>query len=362
MKVIYKQITPSSCYILLILSFTLLSLFSQSSFGQEKTLTILNWQHYISPKVVKIWEKKSGNNVKFIYYDEEYQRDLILTDAKELNIDIVLMNTSPITALSEAKIISKIDTSKVPNIRHITPSHRQHCSQYAIPYSWGSLGIVYRKDMFTTPPSTWKDLFMPKKHLEKHVGMLRDMEYPFSAVLKMLGHPINTTDVNHLKQAYDILIKQAPKVLTYDYAISFIESGVKTDSLYMSLAYSGDHKTLNGIEGQDNWSYIIPQEGTTFWLDCWTLINSSKKKNTAYDFINFINLPHIAAMNSEAIHVATSNIQAKKLQSKAFANNPVIYPTETVLESSEFITIVKPKDRDIRRNILRAILKAHESE
>ena len=69
------------------------------------------------------------------------------------------------------------------------------------------------------------------------------------------------------------------------------------------------------------------------------------------NFLNFINQPRWAAKNAEEMYFATPNKSAKKHLSKEHLNNPVIYPSKTLLQKSEMHTELTAKANRLRARI-----------
>ena len=62
---------------------------------------------------------------------------------------------------------------------------------------------------------------------------------------------------------------------------------------------------------------------------------SRLKKLAAEMYINFLNEPEIAAANIEYIHYSTPNDAALALLDEETRNNPIIYPSDEILENTE---------------------------
>ena len=45
--------------------------------------------------------------------------------------------------------------------------------------------------------------------------------------------------------------------------------------------------------------YIVPTDGTLFWLDTWVIFNEAPHPNAAYAFLNFIHDPEVQAKETE---------------------------------------------------------------
>ena len=341
--------------------FLTLTLISKGTVRSE-TLSVLTWEQYISPEVVMNWEKKSNYKVKFIYYDSDAKRDLILAEADELKIDIVVTDSEPLIKGMYDKTIYPI-RDLITNSHTIDNKYLEQCSERGIPYFWGTLGIVYRKSAFSDiKPTSWADLFQPDEDLRKKIGMFQDFQETLVGPLKLSGNSISSSDRSALQSAFNILINQSPYVLTYDYIITFLSSADPSKkNLVMALAYSGDEVALNEIEGGGDWEYLVPREGTSLWLDCISVLSRSQIKDVAVDFIDFINETEQAAINSQYLELPSAQKKAREMLKQQDGLDPYFYPEDNTIAKSEYFKEISPDQENQRRKILRAVEKAYET-
>ena len=175
------------------------------------------------------------------------------------------------------------------------------------------------------------------------------------APLKLAGASINTANTHELKAAYEVLLKQKPHVLTYQYAISFVQEAANADQLHMAFAYSGDQYSLNGDNEDGPWQYIIPKEGTSIWIDCLSVVASSKKEKAARQFINFLHQADMAALNANEVGSATVNREARKLLDKETLADSGLYPHPNIIKNSDFYQMISDKNLRQRNRIIKAV-------
>ena len=58
--------------------------------------------------------------------------------------------------------------------------------------------------------------------------------------------------------------------------------------------------------------YIIPEDGTLYWMDTWVIFKDAPHPNAAHAFLNFIQDPQIQAQETVTNRYATPNDEAKK--------------------------------------------------
>ena len=332
----------------------LLLAFSRS---QADELVLLNWDEYLADEVVTAFQHETGHTIRSVIYDSDEQRDEILSSSSGNEFDLVVIDSMAAQLFGNNHLLEKIVRQKIPSLDHIDPRWRESCGRYGVPYFWGTSGIVYRSDKLQQKPDSWADLLVPTDALKGHVGMHLDFYDTLVPPLKMAGASINTENTQQLKAAYELLLKQKPHVLTYQYAISFMQEAHNKDQLHMAFAYSGDQYALNGDDEDGPWHYVIPKEGTAIWIDCLSVVATTTKKMAAFQFIEFINRPNIAALNANEVGSATVNMAALKLLHKEILEDTSLYPAQKTIENSEYYRLLSDANLRQRNRIRRAIAK-----
>ncbi|OBZ92851.1 spermidine/putrescine ABC transporter substrate-binding protein [Pararhizobium polonicum] len=323
--------------------------------GRAETLNLLIWESYIDQKILDRWTDKTGIAVHQIFYDSSDARDEILSDPAS-NIDLAVVGETTADLFGKRGILEPLTESNAPSMKDYKPEWTSRCAGYAMPYLWGTMGIAYRSDMVKTTPASWSDLMSPAPELKKHVAMYDDHNEAFIAPLALLGKSINTNDSETLKAAFELMKKQAPFVLTYDYVITAIQNPEFRDNIYMAIAYSGDQHVLNDKAGTAGvWRYVVPKEGTLSWLDCMAVNAASPRKQLALQLLDFIGSPESAASNATALNMPTASDRALDLIAADMRSNREIYPPAEILAKSQYQTELSVQSIQTRRRIISAM-------
>ena len=313
----------------------LLSSVSFTSLVTAQELVFYNWEDYIAPAAISQFEAESGHTIKVLIYDRDNERDTVLASGRAEGIDLVIID-SVSTRLFGKNALLYSQQKTFPDFKDSIQSQwRDSCGNYGVPYLWGTLGIVYRKDIVIPAPSSWSEILSPRAQHRQHLSIHLDSNDTLAPALKILGLSINTEKTDDLKAAYKLLLEQKKHVTTYNYIISYNANPENAEKIHLALAYSGDQQVLNNAESGDNWGYVVPKEGTSIWLDCLAVLSSSKHKKAAAEFIAFINRPKIAALNAEYLWVATPNIGAFEYLGAEFLDDETVFPSQKTLDKSE---------------------------
>jgi len=256
-----------------------------------------------------------------------------------------------------------ISESMVPNIANIDKRWKESCGNFGVPYFYGTVGILYDITQNASPPNSWADLLSPSKEHQGHVGMIKDMTDTLIPPLLYLGYNLNSEKEDELKKAYQLLRQQAPYVASYDYVLTAVqEKGDRKQTIHLALGFSGDQYTLNDLTGTDNWSYVIPQEGTALWVDCISIPRQSTNQKSALAFLNYLSTPQVAADNTEDIYSPTTISAARKLLSNETANDTDLFPEEEELSNAQMYRILSDSNLQLRRRNLNTLVKQHDAQ
>lgn len=222
-------------------------------------------------------------------------------------------------------LVQKIDFTKIPNFAGIENTIKNPSfdptNEYSVPYFWGTLGIVYNDSMIKDKIDSWDDLWNEK--YKNQIIMYNSQRDSIAIALKKLGYSMNSTNMDELQEAKNELIKQ--KRLVYAYLTDDGRDVLVQGDAAIGVMYSGD--ALLMMNENKDLKYVIPKEGSNIWYDSFVIPTSSKNKEGAEKFINFMSRPDIAALNAEyCVGYTSPVIKAKDLLPEEIKNSYVAYP------------------------------------
>jgi spermidine/putrescine transport system substrate-binding protein len=125
------------------------------------TLTVYGWTDELAEDVFVDFTAATGIKVESITYEstEEAVENLRSGQA----YDVVVIENRFIPSLVKEGLLATIDRSRLPNFRNISLNFRDLMydpgNRYAIPYSWGTTGLLVRTDLVAEPVRHWADLW-----------------------------------------------------------------------------------------------------------------------------------------------------------------------------------------------------------
>lgn len=320
--------------LLLILVGVLISI-SISACGKgvdKKTLNVYNWGDYIDPSVIKDFEKEY--NIKVNYSTFDTNEDMyVKVKSGGTSYDVLFPSDYIIEKMIREDMLLKLDMNNIPNYKYIDDKFKNlefdPNNEYSVPYMWGTVGIIYNKNMVKEDVDSW-DILWDEKYSDQ-ILMLNSQRDSIAVALLKLGYSMNTRDLNELEEAKELLVKQKP--LVYAYVGDEVKDMMIGEEAAMAVVWSGDAVFMK--EQNENLEYAVPKEGTNLWFDNIVVPNTSKNKEEAELFINYLCKPEIALKNTDYIGYSTPNEGAYKLLPVELQEDEDAYPKDEDLVKTE---------------------------
>lgn len=301
----------------------------------SEQVVVYNWGEYIDPDVLTQFTEETGIEV---IYDEFETNETMYpkVEAGAVAYDLVCPSDYMIKRMLDNDLLAKINFDNVPNIKYIGQTYLDQSKQfdptneYSIPYTWGTVGILYNKTMVDEPVDSWSILWDSK--YKDRILMQDSVRDAFGVALKSLGFSLNSTNIDELKQARDLLIKQKPLVQAY--VIDQVRDKMIGNEAAIGVIYSGE--AIYTQRENPNLEYVIPKEGSNIWFDSWVIPKNAQNKENAEKFLNFLCRPDIALKNFEYITYSTPNEGARELiEDEDIKNSTIAFPDLSELKNCE---------------------------
>jgi len=302
----------------------------------EGALYMYNWADYVDPENIETFKERFG--ITEFTYDTYASNDELLTKLQGGATglyDVGAPTAEFVPAMVEQGFIQKIDWSKVPNQRYINEQFKglwwDPNDEYQLPKDWGTTGIAVRTKVVQEDVSSWKKFF---EVAPKYSGRIVIVDSPgdvFVAPLKALGYSLNSVDPKELEEARKLLMDLAPHVLALD--SDTYDQKLRTEEAVLGLTWTGGVADLRDEEETKDTQYIIPSDGTLYWMDTWVIFSDPPHPEAAHAFLNFIHEPDIQAKETVTNRYATPNDEAKKLVPEEILNDPTVFVPQEVFDS-----------------------------
>ncbi len=342
----------------------LLAFFELPAFGQTRVVNVLGWSDYVDPGVILDFTEETGIRVTYDSYNADAALEKRLKEGKE-TFDVVIVSAPVLSKQIAAGAYMKLDGSRLPNRRNLWPEIMDLLSAYdignrfAVNYMWFTLGISYNLEKIRTsveaaaaprasarspaspPLDSWSALFKPdyrRKFSDCGIGVVDNPEFLLAIARRYLWSDWKSAaGLSHetdLKRAADMLgaILRDVKKLNASNYVSALANG----EICVAVGYSLDsyrardqaREAQNGVE----LAYVLPREGAPVMMDNLAILKSARHVAEAYQFINFLLRPEIAARNTNFTHAANGVPASKPLLDRNISGNKSVYPDAAVVE------------------------------
>ena len=348
-----RRILPAAMAIVVIAGGIFYS--SKEDLGGTNQVIVYNWGEYLDPEVITIFEEETGINVVY----EEFETNEIMypkVQSGAIAYDVVCPSDYMIQRMIENDLLTELNFDNIPNAKNIGAEYFKQSRQfdaenkYSIPYCWGTVGILYNKTMVDEPIDSWSVLWDEK--YKDNILMQDSVRDAFAVALKYKGYSLNSTDLDELEEAKQLLIDQKPLVQAY--VIDQVRDKMIGNEAAIGVIYSGE-AIYTQLENPDL-EYVIPKEGSNVWIDSWVIPKNAKHKENAEAFLNFLCRPDIAKMNFDYITYSTPNTAARELiEDPAVKNSKIAFPAAEELDRCETFQFSGDKNDALYNRLWREI-------
>ena len=313
------------------------------SYATEGALFMYNWAEYID--LQNIEEFKARYNIADFTYDIYDSNEVLLTKLQGGATglyDIACPTCEFVPSMAEQDFIVPLDFTRIPNAAFINPTFQNFFDPagpqgkyngYQLPKDWGTTGIAVRKKVVTEDIKTWKQFFEIAPKYSGRIVVVQSAGDVLTAPLKALGYSLNSVDPTELNEARGLLRQLAPHVLVLD--SDTYDAKLRTEEAVLGLTWTGGIDELKAEPETADTEYIVPEDGTLYWMDTWVLLKDAPHPEAAYAWLNFIHEPAIQAKETETNYYATPNDEAKKLVDPELLANPVVFVPDAAFANLE---------------------------
>lgn len=340
-----------------------LALIAWSAHAGERVVNFYNWSNYVAPGVLDDFTRETGIKVVYDTFDANETLETRLLAGKS-GYDVVVPTAYFLQRQIAANIFQKLDKSKLPNLKNAWPEVTKRLAiydpgnAYAANYMWGTTGIGYnvrtiRKILGPDARiDSWDIVFKPEnlaKFQECGIHMLDSADDILPAALGYLGLDPNSTKQADLEKAADLVGKVRPYVRKF-HSSEYLNA-LATGEICLVVGWSGDIKQAQSRATEANndveIGYAIPKEGAQMFFDNLAIPADASNVAEAYQLIDYLYRPDVAAKNSNFLSYANGNLASQALIDPRIFNDKTVYPDEATLAKLFVITARDPATQRI---------------
>jgi spermidine/putrescine-binding protein len=276
------------------------------AWAQERTVNFYNWSNYMAPGVLEDFTKETGIKVVYDTFDANETLETRLLAGRS-GYDVVVPTGYFLQRQITAKVFLKLDKSKLPNL------------------------------------AKFKDC---------GIHMLDSADDILPAALSYLGIDPNSTKPADLEKAAELVGKIRPSVRKF-HSSEYL-GALASGEICFVVGWSGDVMQARSRAAEAKAGveigYAIPKEGAQMFFDNLAIPADAKNVAEAYELINYLYRPEVAAKNSDFLSYANGNLASQKLINPKILNDRNIYPDEAMQKK---LFVIQARDPATQRVINR---------
>lgn len=327
MKKLFKLLNLSICIVIIA------ALFVGCSKNPKEEINFLNYGENIDQETVKEFEKQYGIKVNIETFDDMetmYQK----ISSGGVKYDVILVSDALMPRMIKNNLVQELNKDNIPNISQMDEEYLDldidPGNKYSVPYMFGTVGLIYNKDVVKEEVDSW-DILWNEKYKNK-IFMFDTYRDTIGVALKKLGYSLNSTDPKEIEEAKELLLSQR-KLVDPIYGVDNGTTMIPAGESDINMIWSGEG--LNLQDENPNLVYVVPKEGANFWIDSLSIPSNAKNVSGAEKFINFVSDKESALRIADEIGYTTPNKEARLEQPENVRNNPNAYMPKEIMDRCE---------------------------
>ncbi len=323
----------------------------------QPVVNVCSWGEYIDEDLITQFEEETGIRVN--YQTAESNEALYsLLKSGGADYDVIVPSDYMISQLMEEGMLEELDYSRIPNFEKIDDRFKclpyDRSNKYTVPYSWGTLGLIYNAAMVEEEPASWGVLYDGR--YAGNVLLINNSRDALGAALLHLGYSVNTTDEGEIREAFSLISDASRRGVFQGKVMDQVFQKMEGGNAAIATYYAGDYLSMleNQADGVDL-RYTIPQEGANWFVDAMCVLKDAPHYDEALQWINFIASTKANLANMDYIWYASPNKEALEQYPAWYEEqygeelDPELYeimaPPPEVLERCEMYLVLPPATR-----------------
>ena len=305
--------------------------------NNQVTLNVYNWGQYIadgtddSVDIVAAFEEAyPWIDVNYATFDSNEIMYSKLSNGG-ITVDLIFPSDYMVARMIDEGMLLPIDYSNIPNYQYIDEEFKNTAydpeNKYSVPYTWGTVGIIYNSKYVAEEDVTGWELLWNGKYADK-ILMFDNSRDAFGIAALLQGYSINTTAEAELQDCAAALARQKPVV--QQYVMDQIYDLMENEEAWIAPYYAGDYQIM--AEENEALEFFLPvEQGFNMFIDAMCIPTCCQEKEAAELFINFLCDPEVAAANMDWVGYGVPLSAAKDHMDEEVVNDPVSYPSQEAL-------------------------------
>ena len=302
------------------------------------TLNVYNWGLYISDgdddsvDILSAFEELTGIRINYTTFDSNESLYAKMRSGGA-SYDVIIPSDYMVGKMAAEGMLAELNFDNIPNFELIGEDYLGWAfdpdNTYSVPYTWGTTGIIYNTTLVEEPPASWADMW--NVEYAGSILMFNNSRDAYAIAAKKLGLSLNPSSVEEVEQVMGELKNQ--KEMVQAYVMDEIFDKMEGCEAAMAPYYAGDALTM--IDDNPDLAFVHPEEGVNFFVDCMCIPATSRHKEAAEMFINYMCEPDVGYCNIDYIGYSTPITEVWEMLDDELKYSEIAYPSDEVMEKAE---------------------------
>jgi len=331
--------------------------------AEERVVNFYNWSNYMAPGVLEDFTRETGIKVVYDTFDANETLETRLLAGKS-GYDVVVPTGYFLQRQITAKVFSEARQVKTSEPRQrLADGDRPACDLRSRQQLRRQLHVghhryrLQRHHGAENARTRFKDRQLGHRVQAGEPSQVQGLRHPHAGFrrrylaggVKLSGYRSELDKQADLEKAADLVSKIRPYVRKF-HSSEYL-GALASGEICFVVGWSGDvmqarsraAEAKTGVEI----GYTIPKEGAQMFFDNLAIPADAKNVAEAYELINYLYRPDVAAKNSDFLSYANGNLASQKLIDPKILNDKNIYPDDAMLKKLFVITARDPATQRI---------------
>ena len=269
-------------------------------YAADSELVLYTWEGMFPQEVLDGFEEETGCKIVYSNFDTDETMLEKVSMAKGGDYDVVIADDYILEKIIEEGLAAKLDKGKISNWDNINPLYQgqfyDENDEYTVPYGAGIPLIVYDPDEVDLDIKGYKDLWDPS--LEDSVALIANYRVINGITLLTMGKSMN-----------EKLVELAPNIrMIQD---DNTQNALLNGEASVALLYTS--QVTAALAEDPELKVVYPEEGLGFGVMGMFIPSAAPNAEAAYQFVDYILRPEIAAECFDYIGYYCTNKAADQL-------------------------------------------------
>ena len=277
--------------------------------GSRPVVNVCSWGEYIDTDLIDQFEEATGIRVNYQTADSNETLYSLLKNGGA-DYDVVVPSDYMIGRLIAEDMLEPLDYSQIPNFDLIDDRFKNLSydpeNRYTVPYTWGTLGIIYNAAVVDEEITSWGALYDDK--YAGQVLLINNSRDAIGEALFYLGCSVNTADKEEIRRAYELVADANRRGVFQGRVMDEVFQKMEGGNAAIATYYAGDYISMR--ENNEDLAFVIPEEGSNWFVDAMCMLKDAPHQREAHMWMDFIASTDANLANMHYIGYASPNREA----------------------------------------------------